>query len=149
MTEGERRIYRWIERNHKSDGDPFRGAHTLKVYYQDTWPVCECCGQAVRVDVDTAYQMFCRATLKWDGKDVSHDELRDILLGLPSSIEDSQNTFRSASSYGLDPFREWGRRELGRNVVLADIDVALRRYGERFGLSADGDLMLIEKKERW
>jgi hypothetical protein len=46
--------------------------------------------------------------------------------------------------------REWMRRELPGSkdgMVIADLDLAVRRYGERYGLDAEGDLLLLEKKE--
>ena len=46
--------------------------------------------------------------------------------------------------------REWMRRELPSSrdgLVLVDLDLAIRRYGQRYGLDADGDLLLLEKKE--
>lgn len=52
--------------------------------------------------------------------------------------------------YGNDPMREWMRRELpgGKDgLVLIDLDLAVRRYGENYGLDAEGDLLLVEKKE--
>lgn len=52
--------------------------------------------------------------------------------------------------HGIDPLREWMRRDLpasSKGLVIIDMDVALRRYGRRYGLDALGDLMLIEKKE--
>jgi hypothetical protein len=52
---------------------------------------------------------------------------------------------------GIDPMREWMRRDLPKpseGLVLTDIDLAVRRYGKRFGTDAEGDLMLVEMKER-
>lgn len=56
--------------------------------------------------------------------------------------------------HGIDPFREWGRRELpgpkdGKRsgLVWVDLDGAIRRYGPAFGLDDSGDLLLYEKKE--
>lgn len=52
--------------------------------------------------------------------------------------------------YGRDPMREWMRREFpgGKDgLVLVDLDLAVRRYGPKYDLDAEGDLMLIEKKE--
>lgn len=46
--------------------------------------------------------------------------------------------------------REWMRRELpsaGEGMVISDLDVAIRRYGRKYGLDAEGDLRLLEKKE--
>jgi hypothetical protein len=46
--------------------------------------------------------------------------------------------------------REWMRRELPGSrdgMVLVDLDLAVRRYGDRYGLDAEGDLLLLEKKE--
>ena len=56
--------------------------------------------------------------------------------------------------HGIDPMREWMRRELpgskdglGNGIVLVDLDLALRRYGRKYGSDSMGDLLLIEKKE--
>jgi hypothetical protein len=52
--------------------------------------------------------------------------------------------------HGIDPMREWMRRELPGSkdgMVLVDLDLAVRRYGNRYGLDAEGDLLLLEKKE--
>lgn len=52
--------------------------------------------------------------------------------------------------HGIDPLREWGRRDLPKprdGFVWIDLDGAIRRYGNNFGLDPDGDLMLYEKKE--
>ena len=147
MTEGERRIYNWISDRMKDNN--YRGAHTLVVHYKREWPICDCCGQSIRVDSDLGYAMFCEASLRWDGREISHNELREILLGIECEAIDCNSSFRRPGEYGLDAFREWGRRELGRNIVLIDLDISVRRYGTRFGLSEDGDLMLIEKKELW
>lgn len=52
--------------------------------------------------------------------------------------------------HGIDPLREWMRRELPNasdGIVIIDADCAVRRYGPNYGLDSDGDLMLIEKKE--
>ena len=56
--------------------------------------------------------------------------------------------------YGIDPMREWMRRELpgssdghGSGIVLIDLDLAVRRYGAAYGLDSIGDLLLVEKKE--
>jgi len=149
MTEGEKRIYGSIDHGMKANGSRWRGCHNLKIEYAQSWPRCSLCGQDIRIDADLAYSMFCEANLYWDNKEITHDELRQALLGVPGSARDSRNQFRNPESYGLDPFREWGRRELGRSIVLADLDIAIRRYGPRFGLDADGDLMIIEKKEVW
>lgn len=57
---------------------------------------------------------------------------------------------RWRQGYGIDPFREWVRRELpgsSNGFVISDIDYGVRLYGDNFGLDEDGDLMLIEKKE--
>jgi len=148
MTEGEKRIYDWI--SHRMDSDPrWRGCHTLKIEYVQNWPCCPLCKQDIRTNADLAYSMFCVAKLYLDNREITHDELREILLQHPETAMNSRNQFRNPESYGLDPFREWGRRELGRDIVIADLDVAIRRYGPRFGLDSDGDLMLIEKKEIW
>jgi len=148
MIEGERRIYYWISDGLKSN-PRWRGCHTLKVEYAQGWPRCSLCKQDIRTDAELAYSMFCEAKLYWDNREITHDELREILLQHPEPAMNSRNRFRNPESYGLDPFREWGRRELGRGIVLADLDIAIRRYGPRFGLDSDGDLMLIEKKEVW
>ena len=159
MTEGERRIYHWIDdrvyrdndskQGYERDPSTWRGSHTMVVEYKRPWPICECCGQHVRVDADTAYMMFCESSIKWNGENITHNELRFKLLGIDDGVTDSKGSFRNPASYGIDPFREWGRRELGKNIVLIDLDIAVRRYGDRFGLDSNGDLMLIEKKERW
>ena len=143
MTEGERRIYESLS--------PSRGSHTLTIIYTQNWPRCTLCRQAVRTDADIAYKMFCDASLLWDGKALTHNELRTILMDGETFMErGSGGSFRRPGEYGLDPVREWARRELGKTgVVLADIDIAVRRYGPRFGLNSNGDAMLIEKKERW
>lgn len=52
--------------------------------------------------------------------------------------------------WGIDPFREWGRRDLpgpAEGIVIIDLDNAIRRYGEAHGYPKQGDLILIEKKE--
>ena len=52
--------------------------------------------------------------------------------------------------YGIDPMREWMRRELPSSrdgLVLVDLDLAVRRYGNNYALDAVGDLLLLEKKE--
>lgn len=52
--------------------------------------------------------------------------------------------------YGIDPMREWIRRELPgsrKGMVVIDLDMAVRRYGPNYGLDSTGDLMLVEKKE--
>ena len=57
---------------------------------------------------------------------------------------------RWRQSYGIDPFREWGRRVLPHSLdgnVIVDLDVAVRHYGPNYQLDRLGDLMLIEKKE--
>ena len=149
MTEGERRIYTWISKSMSARGLSWRGCHVLQVVYITKWPICGTCKQAIRTDSDLAYRMFCEAKLFWDGKAINHDELRQILLQTNELAVNSNGGFRYPGTYGLDPFREWGRRELGLCIVIADLDYAVRRYGERFGLDAEGDLMLIEKKERW
>jgi hypothetical protein len=115
-----------------------------------SWPRCECCKQSIRSDPDLAYNMFLCAKLYWDNKEISHDTLRDIFLGLSESkAVNSNGSLKYPGEYGVDPVREWMRRELGGSIVIIDADYAVRRYGKRFNLSADGDLMLIEKKERW
>jgi len=149
MIEGEKRIYGSVDQGMKSSGSRWRGCCTLRSEYASNWPHCSLCGQDIRTNADLAYQMFCNAKLYLDDKELTHDEFRQILLGVPEPARDSKNQFRNPESYGLDPFREWGRRELGRSIVLADLDIAIRRYGPRFGLDADGDLMIIEKKEVW
>jgi len=149
MTEGERRIYTYISESMEKLGTKYRGAHTLRIHYDCVWPVCDCCKQAVRINSDEAYNMFLRATLIWNGKEVTHEELRYILLGISDDVIDSHGVFRNPESYGIDPFREWGRRVLGKSIVLADLDISVRRYGSRFDLDSHGDLMLIEKKETW
>jgi hypothetical protein len=67
-----------------------------------------------------------------------------------SGRTNGQPEFRGAERYGLDPFREWGRRILPPSrdgYVNIDGDSLSRRYGPRFGLDSNGDLMAIEKKE--
>ena len=57
---------------------------------------------------------------------------------------------RWRQGHGIDSFREWGRRCLprpGAGMVITDLDIGIRRYGNNFGLDQEGDLMLIEKKE--
>jgi len=147
-TGGEKRVNGWID--HRLAPDPrWRGCHILRIEYAKKWPRCPQCNQDIRTDADLAYSMFCEAKLYWDNREITHDELRQILLQNQDLPIDSKNQFRSPESYGLDPFREWGRRELGRDIVLVDLDIAIRRYGPRFGLDSDGDLMLVEKKETW
>lgn len=149
MTTGEKYIYDYVSDGMVKSSKEWRGSHTLRVYYRDQWPTCHCCNQAVRIDADTAYEMFMNAKIEWNGTEISHEQLRGILLGQKEGAVNSGGRFRNAGSYGIDPFREWGRRELGREIVLADLDIAVRRYGRRFGLDESGDLMLIEKKEVW
>lgn len=60
----------------------------------------------------------------------------------------SEHSWRQG--FGIDPMREWMRRELPSardGMVISDLDVAIRRYGQRYGLDAEGDLRLLEKKE--
>ena len=149
MTEGERRIYTFISDGLEASEKKWRGSHTLRIYYKDSWPICQHCKQDVRTDSDMAYNMFLNASLEWDGELINHDDLRVIMLEQNEKAIDSQGKFRSPGSYGLDPFREWGRRELGKSIVLIDLDIAVRRYGSRFGIDSEGDLMLVEKKEHW
>lgn len=50
------------------------------------------------------------------------------------------------------PFRAWGRKEFPNSrdgMVIVDIDVAIRRYGQRYSLDDEGDLMIIETKEKF
>ena len=158
ITPGEMRILRWISaRIKKLDKNKdlvpdtkYRGFHVFGVQYSSEWPKCEWCNQAIRSDKNLAYSMFVNATVFWDGEQITHDQLRDNLLGIVGSeAVDSKCHFRNPSEYGIDPVREWMRRELGLNIVIVDLDYAVRRYGTRFGLDSEGDLMLIEKKEVW
>ena len=71
MTEGERRLAESLH--------PIRGVHALTVIYIANWPRCPGCRQAIRTDPDLAYELFLNAGLRWDGKSISHDELRNIL----------------------------------------------------------------------
>lgn len=121
----------------------------MDINYTSEWPRCAECGQLIRTDADLAYKMFADASLAWDGKPIDHYELRDLLLGDELWIErESGGKFNRPEEYGLNPLREWCRRELGRTgVVVVDIDAVVRRYGDRFGLDAVGDQMLVEIKE--
>lgn len=105
----------------------------------------------IRIDQDRAMALFLAAELWWDNRPMTHAELRAILLENEQWEERStMRRFHRPNSYGLDPFREWCRRELGETgVVVVDVDNVVRRYGRRFMLDEAGDAMLIEKKEQW
>ncbi len=148
-TQGENRVYGWISDELDRQGKLWRGVHELSVHYKQSWPHCGGCNQAIRTDANLAYAMFLESDLYWDGEKITHETLKSVLLGKSDEDRDSGVRFRSPGTYGIDPLREWGRRILGRDIVLCDLDLAVRRYGPRFGLNPYGDLMLIEKKESW
>ena len=143
IPQGERRLLDSLNAS--------RGYHELLIRYKEDWPRCIYCGQSIRTDYDLAYQLFITADLWWDGKAITHNALRSVLMENEQFEERSSGKiFRQPDNYGLCPFREWCRRELGKTgVVIADIDNGLRRYGPRFNLDSNGDAMLIEKKEKW
>lgn len=60
--------------------------------------------------------------------------------------------YKFGQIWRIDPINEVIRREFSgvegnSGFVVSDIDHLIRRYGPKFDLSQDGDLMLIEKKE--
>lgn len=142
----------------------WRGVHLLEVQYADTFPMCPCCGQAIRDDPDLAFELFLGADKTWDGERATEDELLAHVLGpRVQGTWTPSRPFRNPQFYGIHPVREFFRRRApsasggcivdgvtySGGMVLADADCFYRRWGVAFGLDSVGDLGLMEWKERW
>ena len=61
----------------------------------------------------------------------------------------NNDEFRNGDKFQILPHREWIRKQLppGRDgVVVEDLDLVLRVYGERFNTDATGKFMFVELK---
>ncbi len=79
-TGGERWVYGWIDSAIKT-GDMkarWRGYQLLKIEYVEDFPICSECRQTVLTE-EKALQLFLNAKLKWNYKDISHEELKHTL----------------------------------------------------------------------
>jgi hypothetical protein len=82
ITGGESRLYSWLKQA-IGTGDlraAWRGVHIINLEHTVPVPICEACGQP-DMDADAAYDFFQTLRIKWDGSDLTHDELRRVLIG--------------------------------------------------------------------
>lgn len=80
QTGAEGWIYRFLDTGMKT-GDMrkrWRGIHYLKIDYTEDFPICSMCKQSWLTE-DKAFELFLTAKLKWDGEDISHEELKHVL----------------------------------------------------------------------
>ena len=82
QTEGQKRIYNWIDTAIKTGdyGDRWRGRHLFHANYSKPCPICPRCHQPFE-DRDSAYERLLSALLKWNGMEITHARLKEILLG--------------------------------------------------------------------
>jgi len=74
-TGGEKRVYDFLDVGMKTGdlSNRWRGCHLLRIEYTD--PKCE---QTI-LTKEEALQLFLTAKLKWDHKDITHEELKHTL----------------------------------------------------------------------
>jgi hypothetical protein len=78
LTPGQKRIYEWI--SNRMECKEWRGWHILKVNYLEDVRMCDKCKQPIE-SPDEAYLRFLSATLKYDGRTITHDEMRRLIEG--------------------------------------------------------------------
>ena len=80
---GTKRVYQWIH-NLLKKHEKYRGTHIIEIYYNEEFPKCQHCKQP-NMTADDAYELMRSASVKYDGKEISLDDLKCVLLGIQES----------------------------------------------------------------